>query len=144
MRVFDLTILKDLDSVNKFNISEVPDIGIILKEYTKFSEVENQDIEMLRVMLFNRNSSADLWCEKIFRFSELNLKKIGIKVNAKYRSNDDKIFFIDQLVTLFLEYAYYYNDLRYLNIGLKLLDQMSSREKNTYNKLLGQFLLKTI
>jgi hypothetical protein len=98
--------------------------AIELRNYTKFAAIEVADLVALRRNIYaNQHSKiVNQWAEKLLLYCEIHraaLKKKAFDAFSK-KSTVQHIF--AQLSAFFLDYYRQTNDLRFLNIQLKLAD----------------------
>ena len=92
-----------------------------LPKYKYFKTIKLEDIVNLRANLDVTNKDHQFWCKKIYRFLEFRLSSIEERIQKNYAKKEDRITFIQNVVTLLLEYYSATNDSRYLSLALKIL-----------------------
>lgn len=109
----------------KFGITDcTQQTSIAVKElpnYKYFKTIQLDDILYLRAYLDTNNEQHHIWCKRIYRFLELRLSDIQNRIKRNYPKKEDSILFIQNVITLLLEYYDKTNDSRFLSIALKLL-----------------------
>ncbi|WP_298515389.1 hypothetical protein [uncultured Kordia sp.] len=92
-----------------------------LPKYKYFKTITLEDIVNLRANLDATNKDHLFWCKKIYRFLEFRLSSIEERIQKNYAKKEERITFIQNVVTLLLEYYTVTNDSRYLSLALKIL-----------------------
>jgi hypothetical protein len=113
-----------------------------LGQFSTFKSLKLEDINNLRVMLFNAVEIDDSWLERILRFLEIRMFEIKRRLKLNYESYNQMVFFKDCVISFLLEIYYYNKDFRFLNVALKLMDIKfkSISKQSLYNDKLCNYL----
>ena len=99
-----------------------------LPNYKYFKTIQLENIITLRKKLDINNELHSYWCEKIHRFLEYRLSSVKDKIKKNYLNKSDRVIFIQNIITLLLEFYDNTKDARYLSLALKLLRNHSMRK----------------
>ncbi|MFT4800280.1 MAG: hypothetical protein ACI93N_000038 [Flavobacteriaceae bacterium] len=105
-----------------------------LPKYKYFKTIQLGDIIILRANFDANNKTHQYWCKKIHRFLEFRMSSIEDCIKANYANKTDRINFIQNVITLLLEYYDDTNDSRFLSTALKLLRNGSIVKYGFLNK----------
>jgi hypothetical protein len=125
----------DLDVIMRANYHS-------LEEFSSFKKLTLEDINNLRMMLFNSVEIDYSWSERILRFLEIRMSEIKKRLQINYNSNNLMVVFKDCIISFLLEIYYYKKDYRFLNVAMKLMAvkfKFSSKQ-SFYNENLCLFL----
>lgn len=113
-----------------------------LEQFSTFKSLKLEDINNLRVMLFNVVEIDDSWLERILRFLEIRMFEIKKRLKLNYESYNQMVFFKDCVISFLLEVYYYNNDFRFINVALKLMNVKfkSISKQSIYNEKLCNYL----
>ena len=112
------------------------------KEYSTFKSLKLEDINNLRIMLFNGVKIENCWFELILKFLEIRMYEIKKRLRLNYQSESQMVVFKDCIISFLLEVYYYKKDIRFLNVALKLMDIKfkSISKQSLYNYNLCNYL----
>ena len=105
-----------------------------LSNYKYFKTIKLEDIITLRATFDANNKTHQYWCEKIHRFLEFRMGVIEACIKLNYVNKTDRINFIQNVITLLLEYYDATNDSRFLSTALKLLRKGSIAKYGFLNR----------
>lgn len=97
----------------------------ILPAYKYFKTIQLDDILTLRATFDADNETHQFWCNKIHKFLEFRLNSISQRLHKNYAKKEKKVEFIQNVITLLLEYYVNTQDSRYLSTAIKLLRNKS-------------------
>ncbi|MFK7747164.1 MAG: hypothetical protein AB8B65_02110 [Kordia sp.] len=117
------------DSACKNNAS----IDATLPKYKYFKTIKTDDIIALRANLDAANENHQFWCKKIYRFLEFRLSSVEERIQKNYTNKEQRVTFIQNIITLLLEYYTVTNDSRYLSVALKLLRKKALSKQGFLN-----------
>lgn len=114
-----------------------PYAAIKLPQYTSFSNISLTNLLELAVLQNHEGFSPtiDEYTNKLFRFCEINLWQYEIKLGLKGLGDTERKLFHQLLIHFFLHSYLLTEDMRYLNIALKL-------EKTSRISLLARIRLR--
>lgn len=125
-----------------------------LPAYKYFKNIKFEDIINLRANLDCTNTDHQFWCKKIHRFLEFRFSSVDERIKKNYVDKVERITFIQNVITLLLEYSEAANDKRYLSIAMKLLRKKSLAKQGllnnmynvqySYNIIAAQHLIKNL
>lgn len=140
--IYDKNIIKSLDLYNKLDVkSEIKHYK--LQSFSTFKALSLEDINNLRIMLYNSIKIDYNWLESILRFLEIRMYEIKKRLKLNYPNVNEMILFKDCIISFLLEVYYYYKDFRFLNSALKMIKikfKFTSKQ-SLYNKKLTNFLI---
>ena len=112
------------------------------KEYSTFKSLKLEDINNLRIMLFNGVKIENCWFELMLKFLEIRMYEIKKRLRLNYQSELQMVVFKDCVISFLLEVYYYKKDIRFLNVALKLMDIKfkSISKQSLYNYNLCNYL----
>jgi hypothetical protein len=89
-----------------------------------FENVTNNIIFELKNSIYSKSKLTHTkhWAEKLLKFFEIQHKNLKQRTSQKRPPNIDNTINILHILTFLIEYGIYLNDLRYLNVTLKVLD----------------------
>lgn len=143
----------------KIGLAYIPAINInipvdSLGSYTYFKTIKLNEVLFLRKNIANLDDKALFWVRKIYSFLEYRLSSITNRIKINYNNKKDRIIFIQNIITLMLEYYDISKDVRYLSIALKLLriksisklsiSDSSTSAQYSYNFLFAYSLTKEL
>ena len=96
-----------------------------LPPYKYFKTIQLNDILILRAIFDADNETHQFWCSKIHRFLEFRLNSISERLQKNYAKKEERVQFIQNVITLLLEYYVATHDSRYLSTAIKLLRNVS-------------------
>ena len=139
--IYDYSILKNIEIIDAL------DTIVVVKHYplqrfSSFKVLKLEDINNLRIMLFNDIEIDDSWLESILRFLEIRMFEINKRLSLNYESYNQMVVFKDCVISFLLEAYYYNNDFRFLNTALKLMNVKFKffSKQSLYNKKLCDYL----
>jgi len=139
--IYDYDLLNSIGIINKsdtiFETKYYP-----LERFSTFKALKLEDINNLRIMLFNGVDINDSWMEHILRFLEVRMFEIKRRLKLNYESYNQMVLFKDCVISFLLEFYYYNKDFRFLNVALKLMDInfKSISKQSLYNDKLCNYL----
>jgi hypothetical protein len=104
-----------------------------LPAYTYFKTITLENITILRANLDATHETHQFWCKKIYRFLEFRISSIEERIQKNYANKEQRITFIQNVITLLLEYYHASGDSRYLSIALKLLRKKTIAKQGFLN-----------
>ena len=112
-----------LSPLPKFLAPDIPDKTILTKK-PAFKNLDIRGIQYLRVLVDSNYQTQEVieWAETIMRFLEINLTVLKVKCKNKFGSIHTGKTFMLELTAFMMDCHYAWNDLRFLNIVLKLMD----------------------
>ncbi len=117
----------------------------IISDYTFFYKIRIEDILYLRTSFDKENDLHQYWCKKMYSFLEYRLKTITDRIKKNYSSKKEQVYFIQNVISFFLEQSIEQKDERFLSISLKLLRNTSIAKYGTLNtKTADQYLYNRI
>lgn len=130
-----------------------PDIrpGDLLSQKPAFKLLTISDILFLRKIILKREKNPELllWVEFLLRYLEINRPTIIKKARHQFGSTKSGRIALLELTALMMDVYFEWEDLRYLNISLKLMDMPGifslgsfSREKVIQNNKLHLILIQ--
>ena len=128
-------MINELDSVTGAN--HYP-----LEQFSTFKSLKLEDINNLRMMLFNAVEIDDSWLERILRFLEIRMYEIKKRLRLNYENYQSMVVFKDCVISFLLEVYYYQKDYRFLNVAMKLMNVKFKfmSKQSLYNEKLCLFL----
>jgi hypothetical protein len=132
---------------------QFPDIPTsdILSQKPAFKHLDIPDILFMRKCLFAKEISPvlSIWAETLLRYLEINLATILKKARSQFCSARSGQMALLELTAFMLDLYFEWDDLRYLNIALKLMDKPGilsinsiSRNYSDQNRKLPQILIQ--
>ncbi len=125
-----------------------------LPAYKYFKNIRLEDIVHVRANLDITNEDHQFWCKKIYRFLEFRLSSVEERIQKNYTNKAARITFIQNVITLLLEYYHASNDSRYLSLALKLLRKKplatyglfnsKNNVQHSYNIVVAHHLIKNL
>ncbi|MFD0863122.1 hypothetical protein ACFQ1M_12980 [Sungkyunkwania multivorans] len=125
-----------------------------LKDYTNFKDLSLEEIFKIRRALLQNDEKAIYNANRMMRFLEFRMNSIQNRLRKNYTSRKERIRFIQNVISLLLEYHRRYDDPRFLSIALKLLRNralskrhlldMSYSKQHAYNLLLSKHLIEKL
>ncbi|WAC01081.1 hypothetical protein N7U66_12975 [Lacinutrix neustonica] len=118
-----------------------------LNGYTTFKIIRLDDIQCLRSNIIKLDSRQKKWCNKILRFLEYRFSSLKQRFKINYANPKERTLFIQNLISLLLEYAYVSKDARFLSLAVKLQRVKEFRNtknhsvQSSYNILLSKYLI---
>jgi len=114
--------------------------SIEIPKYKYFKTIILIDIIALRANFDIKLENHHYWYKKIYQFFEFHYGRIQYVLKKKYNNKIDRILFIQNIISLLLEYYYETKDSRYLSLSLKLLRIHSLSKIGCFNnKFFGQY-----
>lgn len=139
--IYDYDLLNSLGMTNELDVVLQTNCHP-LKQFSSFKTLTIEDINNLRMMLFNAVEIEYFWLERILRFLEIRMSQINKRLQINYDCNKSMVVFKDCIISFLLEFYYYKKDYRFLNVAMKLTSvkfKFSSKQ-SFYNKNLFQFI----
>ena len=139
--IYDSDLLNSIRMINELD-SVIEANHHPLEQFSTFKYLKLEDINNLRMMLFNAVEIDDSWLERILRFLEIRMSEIKKRLYLNYQSNYQMVVFKDCLISFLLEVYYYNKDFRFLNVALKLTNVKfkSISKQSLYNQKLCNYL----
>ena len=104
--IYDYDLLNSIGIINKsdtiFETKYYP-----LERFSTFKALKLEDINNLRIMLFNGVDINDSWMEHILRFLEVRMFEIKRRLKLNYESYNQMVLFKDCVISFLLEFYYY-------------------------------------
>lgn len=119
--IYDYDLLISLGMTNELD-SHMQKKHHPLELFSTFKSLRLEDINNLRIMLFNNVEIDDSWLERILRFLEIRMYEIKKRLYFNYESYQSMVVFKDCVVSFLLEVYYYRKDYRFLNVAIKLMN----------------------
>ena len=120
---YDCETVLGLSPLAKFPALDIPDKTILTKK-PAFKNLDIQGIQYLRVLVDSNYPKKEVveWAETIMRFLEINLTVLKVKCKNKFGSIHTGKTVMLELIAFLMDCHCAWNDLRFLNIVLKLMD----------------------
>lgn len=108
----------------------------LLSRKPAFKNLELQEILFLRKCLLTKQNSPELsnWAEALLRYLEINRSSIIKKADSQYGSEHSRRIVLLELTAFMLDAFFEWDDLRFLNLGLKLMDMPGIFSMNSISK----------
>lgn len=139
--IYDYDLLNSIGMTNEL-VSIIEAKYHPLEQFSTFKSLKLQDINNLRIMLFNAVEIDSSYLEQILRFLEIRMNKIKKRLYLNYKSDQSMVVFKDCVISFLLEVYYYRKDYRFLNTAIKLINVKFKfiSKQSFYNEKLCLFL----
>lgn len=119
--IYDYDLLSSLGMTNDLDVIMQANYHS-LEQFSSFKSLTLEDINNLRMMLFNSVEIDYSWSERILRFLEIRMSEMKERLQINYNDNKSIVVFKDCIISFLLEVYYYKKDYRFLNVAMKLMD----------------------
>lgn len=139
--IYDYGLLNSIGMTNEFGSIIVAKYHP-LEQFSTFKSLKLEDINNLRMMLFNAVEIDNSWLEQILRFLEIRMYEIKKRLCLNYESYQSMVVFKDCVISFLFEVYYYRKDYRFLNVAIKLMNVKFKfiSKQSFYNEKLCLFL----